>query len=556
MKHFIKRLLSLLICASLLFTLTIFFPVSALSSNSVTPAVSVGNAFTVALNAQGTIFAWGDNTLGQLGEGCLGAYSATPVQISVSGVTFQAVSAGFDHALALSADGKVYAWGNNENGQLGNDNYTVHTEPTLVSALQSERIVSISAGKRYSLALTEDGRVFAFGLNDKYQLGTDENSENPVPAAIAALSDAFITKIEAGESSAVAIDADGHAYVWGKAENYLLGLDGNKLLPTRLPDSKTTQQILQAAIGELSSAYLLADGTIGLMGKNQYGQYGTGETSSSASMRFKVTDTAALNVIALASANCQTVLLGTTGKVYTAGTVIGSDDSNEKNLTFTAFFDGQDSAPQASAIDAGYNNGAFIAQDGSVWMWGDNAFGQLGNGTQTASPTPVRVCGAENAEFTLGGAPHVQQMQLMFSTSIPSPDYAVTIPSTIDVGELRQTTTQDPERYSNTQFTVAVSNVQNLFGEQKIVLTVSHATGDSGFYLSDPSGTTLPYSLHLSKDAVEALANGDTLAEFTEDGSVSAWIRIDQSQILKSGLYSGTLVFDYSAKPIATGGAA
>jgi hypothetical protein len=171
--------------------------------------------------------------------------------------------------------------------------------------------------------------------------------------------------------------------------------------------------------------------------------------------------------------------------------------------------------------------------------------------------TPVRVCGEDGADFTLGSAPHVQQVMLMFSTRVPAPDFAVTIPSTIDVGELHQTTTEDPQRYSNTEFGVGVYNVQNLYGEKKIVFTVLSTAQDQTFYLSDAAGEKLPFALYLTKDGQLALENGDVLAEFTEDGSVTAWIRIDQSQILKSGIYTGTVNFYYEAVDIeaAAGGA-
>lgn len=551
MRHSIKRILGLLLCASLLFSLSLFFTLSTAALSSITADVSVGNGFMVALDDQGRVYAWGDNSVGILGVDTSTSYSSTPVQISVTGVKFKAVSAGFDHALAISSDGKVYAWGNNDNGQLGNENYRNHSTPTLVTGLESKNIVAVSAGKRFSLALSEDGKVYAFGLNDSLQLGIDGESESATPTLISALSTVFITRIKAGIASASAIDADGKLYLWGEnGQSQLGGEDGADMLPTLFTTSKTTEQMITSAFGTEYSATLLADGTVGFMGKNKYGQYGNTATDSNPSAVFKITDTSALQVTSLAAAGTQTVLLGLDGTVYTAGQVLGSDDPSEQNLTFTPFFANQDSAPRAGAIAAGYVNGAFIAQDGSVWTWGDNSLGQLGNETMVNQSTPVRVCGEDGADFTLGSAPHVQQVMLMFSTRVPAPDFAVTIPSTIDVGELHQTTTEDPQRYSNTEFGVGVYNVQNLYGEKKIVFTVLSTAQDQTFYLSDAAGEKLPFALYLTKDGQLALENGDVLAEFTEDGSVTAWIRIDQSQILKSGIYTGTVNFYYEAVDI------
>ena len=193
-----------------------------------------------------------------------------------------------------------------------------------------------------------------------------------------------------------------------------------------------------------------------------------------------------------------------------------------------------------------------IAQDGSVWTWGDNSRGQLGNKiVGDGQAVPVKVRTQDNSDFEIGQAPSIKNVPLKFKTSIPAPTYSVTIPSTIAVGELRQTDAADPERNSFTKFTVKAEDVANLYGEKEIQISVSSKDANGLFYLQDGSGTTLPFDLLPTKDSETPIQSGDLLAVFTQSGSVDAWIRIDQSNITKSGIYNGVLVFSYSIADIS-----
>ena len=282
------------------------------------------------------------------------------------------------------------------------------------------------------------------------------------------------------------------------------------------------------------------------MGLNKYGQYGNEATDSTASVRFKVTDTSALSIIDLAVSDQQTVLLSADGKVYTAGARIPNDTTSATN-TFTSLFEGAAQAPVASAIAAGYQNGAMIAQDGSVWTWGDNSRGQLGNGTVDGSTaTPTKVLQANGSAFGAGNLPFVKDVPMLFRATVPAPTYAVVIPSSINVGELRQTDADSPDRYAVKEgFEIEVINVSNLFGEKEIVLSVEPGEGDS-FYLHDGNGTQLPFDILTSQDAQTPVQSGGVLARFTQDDSIQTWIRVDQSLITKSGVYNGVLTFRYS----------
>ena len=293
-------------------------------------------------------------------------------------------------------------------------------------------------------------------------------------------------------------------------------------------------------------AYLQSDGQLGFMGLNTYGQYGNGKTNENASIKFNKTDVSGLCVFAIAVSDHQTVLLTANGKVYTAGTRTLNAPEGPASNTFIPLF-AEEKAPVAITIAANYQNGALIAQDGSIWTWGDNSCGQLGDGKVSESQaTPTKVIVGENFDFDMGQAPTVMGVPMKFTTSIPAPTYSVVIPSTIDVGELRQTDEADPDRHSLTKFTVEVNNVSNLFGEKEIQVSVKSGDQSGIFYLVDDNGIILPFELFADENTQTLINNGDVFAKFTQNGSVDAWIRIDQSKISQSGIYNGVLIFSYS----------
>ena len=559
MRHCLKRALCVLMSLSVLLTLLSVFTVSTTaSSTSSTPEISVGDKFMIVQTATGEIWGWGDNANGVLGNALsegTGTNITNPTKITLPNtVKSTAISAGTDHVLALGSDGNVYAWGSNAYGQLGFDNGGVsQSTPTLVEGLQNKNVIAVSAGRFFSLALTEGGQVYSFGTNNLLQLGYElaEGTTSATPTLIAALSTVFITKISASYDSAIAVDINGKAYVWGSTANGILGVgyDNLKQNPSVLPDTKTTTPINTVALSKNHSAFLLNNGTVGFMGLNKYGQYGqytSEDVDGVASIRFKTTNVSGLNIIDLAVSDQQTVLLSADGKVYTAGARV-LDDSGATTNTFVSLFEGAAQAPVASAIAAGYQNGAMIAQDGSVWTWGDNSRGQLGNGTvDNATATPTKVFQANGSAFGAGSQPFVKDVPMLFKATVPAPTYAIAIPSSINVGELRQTDADDPDRYAiKDGFTIEAINVSNLFGEKEIVLSVEPGEGNS-FYLHDGNGTQLPFDILISQDAQTPIQSGGVLARFTQNDTVQTWIRIDQSLITKSGVYNGVLTFRYS----------
>ncbi len=562
MRYCVKRVLCLLMSLALLLALSAVFTLSPTASiPSKTPMIAIGNNFMVVQTASGEIWGWGDNSTGVLGSEQMGGSITSPTKITLpKNVTSVSVSAGYDHVLMLGSDGNVYAWGDNAAGQLGADTGDMLTTPTLVEGLRGKNIVAVSAGKQFSLALTDGGKVYSFGLNDKLQLGYElEDSfatSSSTPTLIADLATSvFVKQICAGEASVITIDVNGKVYLWGDTQNYVLGTENNStdsVLPFSLSDIKTVPSITASDLSINHSAFLLEGGKVAFMGFNKYGQYGNNPDTlpSRGAPALKQVDTSALNVTTLAAADTQTVLLTVDGKVYTAGTR-NPNDTGSASITFVPLFGEGVSAPAAVAIAAGYRNGAMIAQDGSIWTWGDNSCGQLGNGsTNEGQTTPAKVFVASDSDFDMGQAPTVMGVPIKFTASVPAPTYSVKIPATIDVGELRQTSEDSEDRYSLTKFTVAAENVDNLFGEKEVQVSVASGDANGIFVLRDGNGGILPFELFAEEGAQTIINSGDIFAHFAANGSVDTWIRIDQSKITQSGIYNGVLIFSYSVEDI------
>ncbi|MCM8767581.1 MAG: hypothetical protein NC921_02210 [Candidatus Omnitrophica bacterium] len=175
--------------------------------------------FSVALREDGTIWTWGDNKYGQLGDGST-INRNYPVQVK-TGLKYLKeiidIKAGAFHILALKKDGTVWAWGNNEFGQLGDGTYQNRYYPVKVKKLKN--IVKISCGAFHSLAIDKNGNLYSWGKNWKGQLGDGTYQNKNIPVLVKGengegyLKD--VIEVSAGRNHTIVLTKDGNVYVFG-----------------------------------------------------------------------------------------------------------------------------------------------------------------------------------------------------------------------------------------------------------------------------------------------------------------------------------------------------
>jgi alpha-tubulin suppressor-like RCC1 family protein len=153
----------------------------AVSSLSRVVAISAGGQHTVAVKADGTVWSWGNGLYGQMGNNTTNRSNLTPVQVSgLRGV--RSVAAGHHHSVALKSNGTVWAWGQNDNGQLGNGTTTAALTPVQVPGMSG--VSQILAGNYHTIALKSDGTVWAWGLNNDPQLGNGSTFNSSTPTQV------------------------------------------------------------------------------------------------------------------------------------------------------------------------------------------------------------------------------------------------------------------------------------------------------------------------------------------------------------------------------------
>jgi len=202
--------------------------------------IDAGSQQSLALKGDGTVWAWGDNGFGQLGDGNDGVDSDTPVQVvNVGGSGYLtniiAIAAGGNHTVALKNDGTVYAWGYNGQGQLGNDSTINSNTPVQVAGEGGSgyltNIIAIAACGNHTIVLKNDGTLCACGNGSSGQLGDgwfgiSRDWMKPVLGEGGNGTLADVDAVAAGGEHTVALKSDGTLRAWGKNDNGQLG-DGN-----------------------------------------------------------------------------------------------------------------------------------------------------------------------------------------------------------------------------------------------------------------------------------------------------------------------------------------
>ena len=234
-----------------------------------------------AVTASGRLYAWGANFDGELGDGTT-TDQLKPVRVKLpAGVKLTAVRAGALFTLALTTTGKVLAWGYNKDGELGNGATGTRHHPVRVHLPRGVKVTAISAGNLSSYALTSTGRVLSWGSNAGGQLGTGTMKDRHVPGYLKLPRRVTVTSIAAGNGSGYAVTSAGRLLAWGLNHYGQLG-DGstrNRLVPVRVHLPAGTRARAASAGLEYALA-LTRGGAVLAWGDNTLGELGNGTTTS------------------------------------------------------------------------------------------------------------------------------------------------------------------------------------------------------------------------------------------------------------------------------------
>jgi alpha-tubulin suppressor-like RCC1 family protein len=351
----------------------------------ITGAIAAGGYHSLALKADSTVWAFGRNLNGQLGDGST-TNRPSPVHVSgLSGVA--AIAAGGSHSLALTASGAVMSWGLNTQGQLGDGSTAQKTSPVAVTGLGGSVIVAIAAGASHSVALTSTGTVFAWGQNTAGQLGQGSTSPSSSSTPVQVPGLTGVMAIAAHSDHTLAVKSDGAVVAWGNNWNGQTG-DGTNVNPRSSPVAMLGPAgITRIAAGENFSLALktsgLATGTLWSTGYNNYGQLGDGTIDSRNTPLSGASD-----VVALEAGDLQTLVITVDGALWVWGGNVNSQIGD--GTTLPRYLPTRlHAVPEGLAVDGGTAHSLLLAADGRILGWGGNAVGQLGDGTTQQRPTPV-----------------------------------------------------------------------------------------------------------------------------------------------------------------------
>ena len=353
------------------------------------------------------MFAWGQNYVGLLG---VGDNETRVVPTLLTGLlktkSVVQVTAGGRHTACLTADGLVFVCGDGNQGQLGVGDTGNRVVPTLVRGeLEGSKVLKVAAGYRHTMCVTEDGSVFAFGYNRKGQLGVGDTENRLVPTLLRGeLENKSVLQVAAGFGHTIFVTADGLVFACGHNGSGHLGVGDteDRLVPTLVTGHLQGKAAVYVSAGDSHTLCITADGSLFAWGFNCYGQLGVGDTEDR-QVPTLVTALQGKQVLHVVAGQYHTICATTDGSVSTWGN--GGDNDSDSDFEGGPLGLGHDQSDKLVPIlvrgellnkavvqvAAGTGHSMCVADDGSVYTWGDNHQGQLGVAAVDDASLPMLV---------------------------------------------------------------------------------------------------------------------------------------------------------------------
>lgn len=471
-------------------------------------AVSAGDNYNLALAADGTVFAWGDYTNGQLGAGSIATNAVVPVQVlkgAYSGTTYLgddsdnpiiAISAGINHNLVLTANGEVLAFGNNSNGKQGDNSTTTHNVPVQVlkgayngtAYLGDDThnpIIAVSAGTNHSLTLGANGMVYSFGNNGSGRLGNGNGTQQKLPVLMVAG--------DYGSSGSIG--------------------------------ESTANPVIAISAGNDHSIALTANGRVYSCGYNGYGALGTGNNTGHSSPAAMITGTYSASltymgedpnnpIVAILAGYQNTFVSTLEGEIHTMGYspyggngVIGAYKFTPLTVVNGAYgtsssFIGDVSTNPVIAMAKGKSHSLVATKDGFIYAFGSIANGKLGNPGVIAStyfPALISKLGMIQSIIQNSGSTSASEQELTLASAQNS-GYALQNPGDFisfwSTGDAVETTADIPSgtnvsKRSARTWSLSFNDVNSNGGLLDMTFSLTQTpVSDYSYYLLERIGTS------------------------------------------------------------------
>ena len=336
------------------------------------------------------LWVWGTNPSGQLGNNTITTRS-TPITTLAGGANWKQVSCGTEHTVSIKTDGTLWTWGYNYNGQLGNTgfgNSANRSTPltTFIGGTNWKQVYSSSTGADFTAAIKTDGTLWTWGRGGVGQLGNNTTIDRRTPVTTFAGGTNW-KQVAGGDRHTAAIKTDGTLWTWGRND---VGNLGDNTVTQRLTPVTTFAggtNWKQVACGFVDIVAIKTDGTLWIWGNNAQGQLGD---NTSVTRSTPVTTFAGgTNWKQVSCGRDHIAAIKTDGTLWTWGRnsygALGDNTTTNRSTPITTFAGGAN----WKQVACGRYHTAAIKTDGTLWIWGNNAQGQLGDNTSVTRSTPV-----------------------------------------------------------------------------------------------------------------------------------------------------------------------